>query len=196
MFQEAEADPQLSQDEFKKIEQHLRILLVNEQYRHIALKDRALLILVAGIDGAGKGETINLLNEWMDPRHIHTHAFGPMTQEERERPEMWRFWRALPPKGRIGVFFGAWQTMPILERVLGRLGPGGFAALCDALAHCAALRALAVTVGLRGAECTEVSGDGLSEGLEVVLGVERAAAASGGNPLAPGAGRSAGGPRR
>ncbi len=50
MFQEAEADPQLSQDEFKKIEQHLRIQLVNEQYRHITLKDRALLILVAGID--------------------------------------------------------------------------------------------------------------------------------------------------
>ena len=110
MFQEAEADPQLSQDEFKKIEQHLRIQLVNEQYRHIALKDRALLILVAGIDGAGKGETINLLNEWMDPRHIHTHAFGEMTDEERERPRMWRYWRALPPKGRIGILFGAWHT--------------------------------------------------------------------------------------
>jgi HlyD family secretion protein len=36
-----------------------------------------------------------------------------------------------------------------------------------------ALRALPVTIGLRGAECVEVSGEGLSDGLEVVLGVER-----------------------
>ncbi|MCF8172907.1 MAG: polyphosphate:AMP phosphotransferase, partial [Candidatus Methylopumilus sp.] len=107
MFEEAEADPQLSQDEFKKIEQHLRTLLVNEQYRHIALKDRALLILVAGIDGAGKGETINLLNEWMDPRHIHTIAFPEASREDRAYPDARRFWMKLPAKGEIGIVFGS-----------------------------------------------------------------------------------------
>ncbi len=30
---------------------------------------------------------------------------------------MWRFWRALPPKGKIGIFFGSWYTDPIVERV-------------------------------------------------------------------------------
>jgi polyphosphate:AMP phosphotransferase len=110
MFQEAEADPQLSQDEFKKIEQHLRIQLVNEQYRHIALKDRALLILVAGIDGAGKGETINLLNEWMDPRHIHTIAFLEARREDRAYPDARRFWMKLPAKGEIGIVFGSRYT--------------------------------------------------------------------------------------
>ena len=78
-----------------------------------------MVILVNGVDGAGKGETVNLFNEWMDPRHIHTHAFGAMTDEEREHPEMWRFWRALPPKGRIGILFGSWYTDPILKRVMG-----------------------------------------------------------------------------
>jgi polyphosphate:AMP phosphotransferase len=71
------------------------------------------------VDGAGKGETVNLFNEWMDPRHIHTHAFGAMTDAEREHPEMWRFWRVLPPKGRIGILFGSWYTDPILKRVMG-----------------------------------------------------------------------------
>ena len=33
---------------------------------------------------------------------------------------MWRFWRALPPKGRIGIFFGSWYTQPIVERVIGK----------------------------------------------------------------------------
>jgi polyphosphate kinase 2 (PPK2 family) len=39
-------------------------------------------------DGAGKGETVNLLNEWMDPRHIVTYAFGPPSDEETARPPM------------------------------------------------------------------------------------------------------------
>ncbi|MFZ4708276.1 MAG: polyphosphate:AMP phosphotransferase [Zwartia sp.] len=110
MFEEAESDPQLSQEEFKKIEQHLRVQLVNEQYRHIALKDRALLILVAGIDGAGKGETINLLNEWMDPRHIHTIAFPEASREDRAYPDARRFWMRLPAKGEIGIVFGSRYT--------------------------------------------------------------------------------------
>jgi polyphosphate:AMP phosphotransferase len=33
---------------------------------------------------------------------------------------MWRFWRALPPKGKIGVFLGSWYTWPILNRVKGK----------------------------------------------------------------------------
>jgi polyphosphate kinase 2 (PPK2 family) len=66
-----------------------------------------VIILVNGVDGAGKGETVNLFNAWMDPRYIHTFAFGPSTDVERQRPEMWRFWQALPPKGRIGIMFGS-----------------------------------------------------------------------------------------
>jgi len=35
---------------------------------------------------------------------------------------MWRFWRALPPKGRIGILFGSWYTAPIIDRVFRRTG--------------------------------------------------------------------------
>lgn len=53
----------------------------------------------------------------MDPRHIQTWAFDAPTAEESERPFMWRFWRALPPRGKIGVLFNNWYTQPIRERV-------------------------------------------------------------------------------
>jgi len=79
---------------------------------------------VNGVDGAGKGETVNLLNAWMDPRHIRVHAFGVPTELDRTRPFMWRFWQALPPKGKIGILFGNWYTYPIVERVRGRLKRG------------------------------------------------------------------------
>src|ERR1035437_6436847 len=55
----------------------------------------------------------------MDPRFIETHGMGEPSDEEMERPMMWRFWRALPPKGRIGVFLGSWYTWPILNHVMG-----------------------------------------------------------------------------
>jgi AMP-polyphosphate phosphotransferase len=79
-----------------------------------------MIILIAGVDGAGKGETVNLLHEWMDPRGLEAHAFGDPTDEESERPPNWRFWRVMPPKGRIGIFFGAWYADEIDDRVFER----------------------------------------------------------------------------
>lgn len=110
MFQEAESDPSLSQAAFKNIETRLRVQLVNAQYKHINLQDRALLILIAGIDGAGKGDTINMLNEWMDPRHIHTVAFPTAKKKDTTYPAARKFWMDLPKKGEIGIVFGSGYT--------------------------------------------------------------------------------------
>jgi polyphosphate:AMP phosphotransferase len=38
---------------------------------------------------------------------------------------MWRYWRALPPKGRIGILFGGWHTEPIVNRVAGKIDDAG-----------------------------------------------------------------------
>jgi hypothetical protein len=51
-----------------------------------------------------------------------------------------------------------------------------------------------VTLGLRGATCTEVSGEGVTEGLTVVTGVDRAAAEGG--AASPFGAKSGGGPSR
>lgn len=114
MFDEAEQDPCLSDEESTRIEERLRIQLLNEQYRHLKLKDRALLVIVAGIDGAGKGDTVNLLHEWMDPRHVRTIAFDAPTEEEKAYPWPRRLWLGLPPKGSVGIMFGA-AYRPLLQ---------------------------------------------------------------------------------
>jgi polyphosphate:AMP phosphotransferase len=80
--------------------------------------DFPVVILVSGVDGAGKSETVNLLNAWMDPRLIQTHGLGALTEEEAMHPPMWRYWRRLPAKGKIGIFFGSWYNAPINGRVL------------------------------------------------------------------------------
>ena len=127
MFESADLDHSVPKAAYKREEPKLREGLLEAQY---ALKKDprfAVVILIAGVQGAGRGETVNLLNEWMDPRHVATYAFGAPTEEERERPEQWRFWRVLPPKGTIGVLFGAWHTGPILRRVRGETDDDGFA---------------------------------------------------------------------
>jgi len=120
MFESAELEHKIDKATYRREAPKLREALLNSQYD---LKENGrfpVLILIAGVEGAGKGETVNLLNEWMDPRHIYTHAFPESSDEERERPPLWRFWRALPPKGRIGILFGSWYTAPIIDRVFKR----------------------------------------------------------------------------
>ena len=119
MFESAEIGHKLDKARFKREEPKVRKRLLDLQYRLLDKSKFPVIILVNGVDGAGKGETVNLFNEWMDPRHIRTHAFGPLTDVERDRPEMWRFWQALPPKGHIGILFGSWYTDPIVQRVMG-----------------------------------------------------------------------------
>ncbi len=118
MFEAAELGHNVGKEEYATREPKLREALLKAQYDLLAHAKFPAVIIIGGVDGAGKGETVNLLNEWMDPRHIVTHAFGAPSDEESERPPMWRFWRALPPKGRIGVLFGSWYTEPIVSRVL------------------------------------------------------------------------------
>ena len=133
MFEAAELDHQVAKADYKREEAELRRALLEAQRALGKQRRFPVLILIAGVEGAGKSETVHLLNEWMDPRFIQVSGFALPTEEEAAHPPNWRFWKALPPKGRIGVFFGAWQTMPILERVLGNLGAGGFAARMEGI---------------------------------------------------------------
>jgi AMP-polyphosphate phosphotransferase len=119
VFESAEIGHKLGKAEYKREVPRLRKRLLDLQYKLLANARFPVILLVNGVDGAGKGETVNLLNEWMDPRHIRTYAFGDRTDLGRERPEMWRFWQVLPPKGHIGILFGSWYTDPILGRVMG-----------------------------------------------------------------------------
>jgi AMP-polyphosphate phosphotransferase len=116
MFESAELGHAIDKETYEREVPALREALLGAQYDLLREKKFPLVILISGVDGAGKGETVNLLHEWMDPRHIQAHAMGPRTDEEGERPPFWRFWRALPPKGKTGIFFTSWYTDPILAR--------------------------------------------------------------------------------
>lgn len=131
MFESAELGHKIKKSDYKKEVPALREALLNVQLELTESADFQVIILVGGLDGAGRSATVNLLNEWMDPRHIQTHGMGEPTDEELDRPMMWRFWRALPPKGKIGLFLGSWYTWPMLNRAFGRTDDADLAQSLD-----------------------------------------------------------------
>lgn len=121
MFESAEIDHRIDKESYQQQLPALREALLDAQFELRQQARFPVIILINGIEGAGKGETIKLLNEWMDPRLISVETFDLQTDEELARPPAWRYWRRLPPKGRIGIFFGNWYSQMLQARVHGRI---------------------------------------------------------------------------
>lgn len=117
MFESAEIGHAIDKAAYKAEEATLREALLEVQYELKQRGEFPVLILIHGMDGAGRGDTLNQINEWLDPRLIHTAAFDAPNDDARERPWMWRYWRELPAKGRIGMFFGSYYSDALFDRV-------------------------------------------------------------------------------
>ncbi len=120
MFEIAELGHKVSKADYNEKVPALRtqLLTIQQQLRE---QNCSVIILISGVDGGGKGDVINLLNEWLDPRYMRTNAYDSPSDEERERPVFWRFWRTMPAKGSIGIYVGSWYSTPIAQRVYGEI---------------------------------------------------------------------------
>ncbi|MCU0841458.1 MAG: polyphosphate:AMP phosphotransferase [Thiobacillaceae bacterium] len=120
MFESAELGHRVDKTTYDQELPALREALLDAQYELVEKRGFQVVIIMSGVDGGGRRESVRLLNEWLDARHIDTHGMGEPSDEERDRPPMWRFWRALPPRGRMGIFQGSWYSRAILDRVYGQ----------------------------------------------------------------------------
>ncbi|MBS3964462.1 MAG: polyphosphate:AMP phosphotransferase [Methylomonas sp.] len=127
MFEVAELEHRVSKAEFKQRATLLRTRLLEAQNR-LKRADFPLIVIISGMDGGGKGEVIRRLNEWLDTRHVRTIALDDPTDEERERPKFWRFWRTLPGRGLTGIYVGSWYSEPLSRRVDDDIDDNGFRA--------------------------------------------------------------------
>jgi polyphosphate:AMP phosphotransferase len=133
MFEAAEVGRKLEKDVYKSQVPTLRAELLDAQ-QQLLNAPFPVIVLFAGVDAAGKSETASLLNEWMDPHWIVTRGYIDPSSEELERPRLWRYWRDLPPHGRIAQFLSAWYSSPIRHRVARRISTAEFDVVLDEIA--------------------------------------------------------------
>lgn len=116
MFEVAEVGQSMDRATFEQLVPPLRERLLDAQFR-LQAADFSVVIVIGGVEGAGKGETVNVLMEWLDARGVAVHALSPTSREAPQRPGLYRFWHELPPRGKMAVFFGSWYTHPIVDYV-------------------------------------------------------------------------------
>jgi PPK2 family polyphosphate:nucleotide phosphotransferase len=66
--------------------------------------NRSALLVLQGMDTAGKGGIVKHVVGAANPQGVRYTAFGVPTEQERKHHYLWRIRRALPPAGHIGVF--------------------------------------------------------------------------------------------
>lgn len=66
--------------------------------------DRSVLLVLQGMDTAGKGGVVRHVLGMVDPQGVALRAFAAPTAQEREQHYLQRIRDALPAPGRIGVF--------------------------------------------------------------------------------------------
>ncbi|HEU5038454.1 MAG TPA: PPK2 family polyphosphate kinase [Nocardioides sp.] len=78
---------------------------------------RSLLVVVQGLDTAGKGGVARHVMSKVDPQGVALRSFGPPTPEEKEHHFLWRIRKALPSAGLIGVFDRSHYEDVLIARV-------------------------------------------------------------------------------
>lgn len=80
-------------------------MVINDlQDAMFASKSGALLVVMQGIDTAGKDGTTKECFKYTSPLGVHVHAFGKPTEIELEHDYLWRIHQVAPRKGHITVF--------------------------------------------------------------------------------------------
>jgi polyphosphate kinase 2 (PPK2 family) len=79
-------------------------LLAEYQDKLASQNALGLLVVLQGIDAAGKDSTIKHVMSGVNPQAVEVRAFKQPSAEELDHDFLWRYQRALPGRGRIGIF--------------------------------------------------------------------------------------------
>jgi PPK2 family polyphosphate:nucleotide phosphotransferase len=87
-------------------------------HERLYAQDRwALLVVLQGMDAAGKDGVVKHVMSGLNPQGCEVHAFKPPTAEELDHDFLWRAGRRLPARGRIGIFNRSYYEDVLVVRV-------------------------------------------------------------------------------
>lgn len=91
--------------------------LAAEQDKLYAQNRRSLLLIFQAMDAAGKDSTIKHVMSGVNPQGVHVTAFKQPSEEDLDHDWMWRCYRQLPERGRIGIFNRSYYEEVLVVRV-------------------------------------------------------------------------------
>ncbi|AMV33318.1 Polyphosphate kinase 2 (PPK2) [Pirellula sp. SH-Sr6A] len=109
--------------EFKGKPEGLAALSVDNEYLHEAQSrlyasgERALLIILQGMDAAGKDGVIEHVMHGINPQGCRVHSFKAPNDEELQHHFLWRPMRFLPARGMVTIFNRSYYEEVMVVRV-------------------------------------------------------------------------------
>jgi PPK2 family polyphosphate:nucleotide phosphotransferase len=82
-----------------------------------AARSHALLIVLQGMDSAGKDGAVKHVMSGVNPQGIDVYSFKTPTEEEVAHDFLWRCAKVLPERGRIGIFNRSYYEEVVVVRV-------------------------------------------------------------------------------
>jgi PPK2 family polyphosphate:nucleotide phosphotransferase len=107
----------LDKDKAEKILEANRQRLSDFQERLYAQDRWSLLVILQGMDAAGKDSAIKSIFEGVNPQGCEVYSFKQPTSHELDHDFMWRCMVALPERGRIGIFNRSYYEECLVTRV-------------------------------------------------------------------------------
>jgi PPK2 family polyphosphate:nucleotide phosphotransferase len=102
------------------LEKHRKKLFKMQELMYAEAK-RSLLVVLQGLDAAGKDGTIRHIFTGVNPQGCQVTSFKKPTEEELRHDFLWRVHRAAPARGMIGIFNRSHYEDVLVVRVHGNL---------------------------------------------------------------------------
>jgi PPK2 family polyphosphate:nucleotide phosphotransferase len=106
-----------SKKETKKLLQKGTELLQDQQEKLYAQDQRGVLLIFQAMDAAGKDGAIKHVMSGINPQGCQVYSFKSPSPEELDHDFLWRTTKALPERGRIGIFNRSYYEEVLVVRV-------------------------------------------------------------------------------
>jgi len=94
-----------------------RASLAEAQELLAASHEKGILIVLQGMDTAGKDGTIRHVMAGVNPQGCEVHGFKVPSAEEHAHDFLWRYYKVLPERGTIGIFNRSYYEDVLVVRV-------------------------------------------------------------------------------
>lgn len=115
--QEAKNHKKAVKDQALAVLEQNRQKLINMQELLWASDSFSMLIILQGMDAAGKDSVIRHVMSGVNPQGCQVTSFKTPSEEELDHDFLWRYVKALPERGRIGIFNRSYYEDVLIVKV-------------------------------------------------------------------------------